>query len=81
MLICAFDFVQVHAYIISSLRKDMPSMFGKDGKKKDLIKNLGAMYEQLQREHKISPGDFPEMKKMQVCSDEWNGIRVSKHSM
>ncbi|PNF36009.1 EH domain-containing protein 1 [Cryptotermes secundus] len=56
---------KVHAYIISALRKDMPSMFGKDGKKKELIKNLGQIYDQLQREHQISPGDFPEMKKMQ----------------
>lgn len=61
--------VQVHAYIISALRKDMPSMFGKDGKKKELIKNLGAIYEQIQREHQISPGDFPELKKMQVSSN------------
>lgn len=43
----------------------MPSMFGKDGKKKDLIKNLGQVYDQLQREHQISPGDFPDLKKMQ----------------
>jgi len=57
--------LQVHAYIISALRKDMPSMFGKDSKKKDLIKNLGQIYDQLQREHQISPGDFPELKKMQ----------------
>lgn len=56
---------KVHAYIISALRKDMPSVFGKDGKKKELIKNLGQIYEQLQREHHISPGDFPELKKMQ----------------
>lgn len=56
---------KVHAYIISTLRKDMPSVFGKDGKKKDLIKGLGAIYEQIQREHQISPGDFPDLKKMQ----------------
>lgn len=56
---------KVHAYIISALRKDMPSVFGKEGKKKELIKNLGQIYEQLQREHHISPGDFPELKKMQ----------------
>ena len=44
----------------------MPSMFGKDGKKKELIKNLNAIYESIQREHHISPGDFPDVKKMQV---------------
>lgn len=57
---------KVHAYIITALRKDMPSMFGKDSKKKELIKNLGDIYLQIQREHQISPGDFPELKRMQV---------------
>jgi len=56
---------KVHAYIISSLKKDMPAVFGKDSKKKELIKNLDGLYAQLQREHQISPGDFPEIKKMQ----------------
>ncbi|XP_014275527.1 EH domain-containing protein 1 isoform X1 [Halyomorpha halys] len=56
---------KVHAYIISSLRKDMPSMFGKDGKKKELIKGLNTIYESIQREHQISPGDFPDIRKMQ----------------
>jgi len=56
---------KVHAYIISALRKDFPAVFGKDSKKKELIKNLGQIYEQIQREHQISPGDFPDLKKMQ----------------
>lgn len=41
-------------------------MFGKDNKKKELIANLGAIYEKIEREHNISPGDFPNLKKMQV---------------
>lgn len=45
----------------------MPSVFGKDNKKKELIKNLGQIYDQIQREQKISPGDFPDLKKMQEC--------------
>lgn len=56
---------KVHAYIIAALRKDMPSVFGKESKKKELIKNLGTIYEQIQREYQISPGDFPDLKKMQ----------------
>ena len=43
----------------------MPTVFGKDSKKKDLIKNIGNIYDRLQREHQISPGDFPDIKKMQ----------------
>lgn len=56
---------KVHAYIIAELRKEMPTVFGKDSKKKELIKNLGQIYDKLQREHQISQGDFPEIKKMQ----------------
>lgn len=43
----------------------MPSMFGKDSKKKDLIKNLGNIYRDIEREHQISPGDFPDLREMQ----------------
>ena len=39
----------MHAYIIAALKKEMPSMFGKDGKKKELIKNLDNIYSTLQR--------------------------------
>ncbi|XP_073708880.1 EH domain-containing protein 3 [Garra rufa] len=56
---------KVHAYIISSLKKEMPSVFGKDNKKKELINSLGEIYSRIEREHQISPGDFPNLKKMQ----------------
>lgn len=56
---------KVHAYIISSLKKEMPSVFGKDNKKKELVNNLGEIYARIEREHQISPGDFPNLRKMQ----------------
>uniref|UniRef100_A0A3B4AYZ5 EH domain-containing protein 1 n=1 Tax=Periophthalmus magnuspinnatus TaxID=409849 RepID=A0A3B4AYZ5_9GOBI len=56
---------KVHAYIISSLKKEMPSVFGKDSKKKELINNLGEIYQRIEKEHQISPGDFPNISKMQ----------------
>jgi len=55
---------KVHAYIIAELRKQMPSMIGKEKKKKELIQNLDKIFEQLQKEHGISPGDFPDVEKM-----------------
>lgn len=72
-------FNQVHAYIISTLRKDMPSMFGKDSKKKELIKGLDGVYTQIQREHQISPGDFPDLKKMQVTHCPLYGPKKYQH--
>ncbi|KAG8560966.1 hypothetical protein GDO81_015200 [Engystomops pustulosus] len=59
---------KVHAYIISHLKKEMPAMFGKDAKKKELISRLPEIFLQIQREHQISPGDFPEVKKMQQAT-------------
>lgn len=56
----------MQAYIISSLKKEMPSVFGKDSKKKELIANLGEIYHKIEKEHQISPGDFPKLDKMQV---------------
>lgn len=55
---------KVHAYIISELKEEMPSVFGKDTKKKELIKNLDKIYEKIHRVHGISPGDFPNIQKM-----------------
>lgn len=43
----------------------MPAFIGKEAKKKELINKLGEIYEQLQREHHIAPGDFPNLEKMQ----------------
>ncbi|XP_058061768.1 EH domain-containing protein 1 isoform X1 [Anopheles bellator] len=56
---------KVHAYLISELRKEMPQIFGKDSKKKELIKNLGSIYDRVCREHQVSIGDLPDIKKMQ----------------
>lgn len=57
---------KVHAYIISALRKEMPSVFGKEGKKKDLIKRLDEIYQDIEREYQIPRGDFPDLKEMQA---------------
>ncbi|XP_067831105.1 EH domain-containing protein 2-like [Heptranchias perlo] len=57
--------VRVHAYIMSYLKKEMPSVFGKENKKKQLISKLEQIFIRIQLEHHISPGDFPECRKMQ----------------
>ncbi|CAM9833060.1 unnamed protein product [Lampetra planeri] len=56
---------KVHAYIMCHLKKDMPTVFGKENKKKELIADLGKIYKRIEQEHQISPGDFPNITKMQ----------------
>lgn len=46
----------------------MPNVFGKESKKKELVNNLGEIYQKIEREHQISSGDFPSLRKMQVQS-------------
>ncbi|NXI73039.1 EHD2 protein, partial [Anseranas semipalmata] len=57
--------VRVHAHIISRLKKEMPSVFGKDNKKKQLIAKLPLIFARIQLEHHIPPGDFPDCGRMQ----------------
>jgi len=55
---------KVHAYIIMHIKSQMPAVFGKDAKKKELIENLQTIFETIQREKSISPGDFPDVEAM-----------------
>ncbi|XP_022594357.1 EH domain-containing protein 2-like isoform X1 [Seriola lalandi dorsalis] len=57
--------VRVHAHIISYLKQEMPSVFRKDNKKKNLIYQLPVIFSKIQLQHNISAGDFPDCAKMQ----------------
>lgn len=54
----------------------MPSVFGKENKKKQLILKLPVIFAKIQLEHHISPGDFPDCQKMQVRGHSRQGGRV-----
>ncbi|XP_039337123.1 EH domain-containing protein 1 isoform X2 [Mauremys reevesii] len=71
---------KVHAYIISSLKKEMPNVFGKESRKKELVNNLGEIYLKIEREHQISPGDFPNLRKMQelLLSQDFSKFQLLK---
>ena len=57
--------IQVHAFIVAHLHDNMPTMFGKEKTKAKLIANLQQTYTELSKAHGISPGDFPDVRKMQ----------------
>ena len=74
---------KVHAYIISHLKGEMPSLFGKDSAKERLIKNLPAIFEELATKHSISRGDFPDVKRMQakLAVQDFTKFRTLSSSM
>merc|ERR1712080_266048 len=52
---------KVHALLVSHLKKQMPT-FGKDGKKKDLLKNLDKVFQEISLEHHVPMADFPDIQ-------------------
>ena len=56
---------KIHAFIISSLKGDMPKLFGKGRKKKELIKNLPVLLKGIQEDHLVANSDLPELSKLQ----------------
>ena len=62
---------KVHAYLLSHLRNEMPSMFGKKDKQEELIANLNGVYNAVMRKYNLSVGDFPDLRRfrerLKVC--------------
>jgi len=56
---------KVHAYIISHLRAQMPSVFGKSSKQTELIKNLKQEFIEIHKKYQLPVGDFPIIARFQ----------------
>lgn len=69
---------RAHAYVISELRLQMPFLFGKGKKKMDLITNLKEIYSLVEKKHGISPGDLPDLKKMQEALWDKDFMKFSR---
>lgn len=55
---------QVHAYIISELKSEMPRLFGREVAKQRLIDELDTVYRRIQSRYGVSAGDFPDINQM-----------------
>ncbi|RAL49545.1 unnamed protein product [Cuscuta campestris] len=63
---------KIHAYIISHLKKEMPSLMGKSKAQKRLINNLANVFAEVQREHRIPAGDFPSVEHFREVLTRYN---------
>uniref|UniRef100_A0A7S0MUH0 DUF5600 domain-containing protein n=1 Tax=Pyramimonas obovata TaxID=1411642 RepID=A0A7S0MUH0_9CHLO len=54
---------RIHALIISHLKKQMPSMMGKQKAQDKLIANLEEEFYKVQLAHQLPVGDFPPINK------------------
>lgn len=54
---------RVHAHLIGHLKKEMPSVFGKEKKQAQLISNMEDVFLKVHRANQLPVGDFPDVNK------------------
>lgn len=69
---------KVHAYILTHLRNEMPSLFGKQSKKTELIQSLANVFHAVQKARQLPVGDFPNVKRMQQQLQDYDFNRFPK---
>ncbi|KAJ1946246.1 hypothetical protein EC988_005581, partial [Linderina pennispora] len=50
---------RVHAHIIGHLRSELPAVFGKSKKAKEMLEDLPGEFRKIQVRYNLPPGDFP----------------------
>ena len=69
---------KVHAYILAQLRAEMPSLWGKQSKKEELIDNLPNVFHMIHKSKQVPVGDFPPVKRMQGQLEDCDFTRFPK---
>ena len=62
--------LKAHAYLLDHLRAQMPSVYGFDKKKKELLDTMPAQFRTVCRARGLSPGDFPDIGKFTTVARE-----------
>ncbi|KAI4307954.1 hypothetical protein L6164_031078 [Bauhinia variegata] len=66
---------KIHAYIISHLKNEMPTMIGKAKTQQRLIDNLETEFGKVQKDYHLPPGDFPNVEHFKEIL---NGYSIDK---
>ena len=55
--------LKAHCYLLDHLREQMPSVYGFQKKKQELLNSMPAQFRTVCRARGLSPGDFPDLQK------------------
>ncbi|KAF8409632.1 hypothetical protein HHK36_005710 [Tetracentron sinense] len=69
---------KIHAYIISHLKKEMPTMMGKVKTQQRLTDNLEDEFAKVQREFHLPAGDFPNVEHFREVLSGYNIDKFEK---
>jgi GTPase SAR1 family protein len=72
--------VKVHALIVAHLKKQMPALFGKDSKRKELLAGLEKEYQVVARKYGLTLSDFPPVGQMQSKLADYDFDKFNKKS-
>lgn len=64
--------VKVHAALLTYLHDAMPSVFGKEGTQRRLLENMVQVFKRVQQQHKLPPGDFPDIERFTRRAAQFN---------
>lgn len=65
---------KVHAYIVSHLRAQMPTLWSKSSKQRKILDNLATEFSNIHRQHNLPIGDFPDIVKFREKLEEWGDL-------
>ncbi|KAI1310226.1 3-hydroxyisobutyryl-CoA hydrolase [Mortierella claussenii] len=71
---------RVHAYIIGHLRKEMPAVFGKKNRQRELIRDLQGEFLKVQQIYSVPAGDFPNVAAFRQCLEAYKFENFAKMS-
>mmetsp|Transcript_13261 Transcript_13261/g.27062 ORF Transcript_13261/g.27062 Transcript_13261/m.27062 type:complete len:567 (+) Transcript_13261:86-1786(+) len=69
---------KTHAYIVSYLRSQMPSLSGKAKKQESLIRDLPNVFRSVMKKYNLAAGDFPEIESFRSKLKEMNFSKFPK---
>eukprot|EP00879_Flechtneria_rotunda_P009391 GHRR01009833.1.p1 GENE.GHRR01009833.1~~GHRR01009833.1.p1 ORF type:complete len:188 (+),score=34.05 GHRR01009833.1:2389-2952(+) len=71
---------RIHLLILGHIRKQMPAMFGKDKAQRKMLDKLPEVFYQVQREHHLPAGDFPDVNRFRNILSAFDFANFSKLS-
>ena len=69
---------KIHAHLVSHLKAEMPSMFGKEKKQQKMLDNLHEEFNAVQRATHLPVGDFPNMERFRDVLSTYDFSKFKK---
>lgn len=69
---------RIHAYLLATLRNEMPAMFGKSSRQNELLNKMSDVFTRVQKITNLPPGDFPDITKFKNGLSEMDFTKLPK---